>query len=47
MYLKLHYADADTYRLYNEEYLFVGSVEDALSEGLSFNMIFRDADYEG
>ena len=47
MYLKLHYADADTYRLYNEEYLFVGSVEDALSEGLSFNMIFRDTDYEG
>ena len=47
MYLKLHYADADTYRLYNEEYLFVGSVEDALSEGLSFNMIFRDADSEG
>ena len=47
MYLKLHYADADTYRLYNEEYLFVGSVEDALSEGLSFNMIFRDVDYEG
>ena len=47
MYLKLHYADADTYRLYNEEYLFVGSVEDALSEGLSFDMIFRDADYEG
>ena len=47
MYMKLHYADADTYRLYNEEYLFVGSVEDALSEGLSFNMIFRDADYEG
>ena len=47
MYLKLHYADADTYRLYNEEYLFVGSVEDALSEGLSFKMIFRDADYEG
>lgn len=47
MYLKLHYADADTYRLYNEEYLFVGSVEDALSEGLSFSMIFRDADYEG
>ena len=47
MYLKLHYADADTYRLYNEEYLFVGSVEDALSEGLSFNMIVLDADYEG
>lgn len=46
LYLLLDYEDADVYRSYNEEYCFVGSIEEALDEGLSFNMDFKDADYE-
>lgn len=46
LYLLLEYEDADTFSQYNEEYCFVGSVEEAEEAGLSFNMVFKDADYE-
>ncbi|MDO4261114.1 MAG: hypothetical protein Q4C82_03470 [Eubacteriales bacterium] len=46
LHLLLEYEDAETYSLYNEEYFFMGTVEEALDQGLSFDMIFRDKDYE-
>lgn len=46
LYLELDFSDADVYSAYNEEYCFVGTVEEALEAGLSFQMDFKDADYE-
>ena len=46
LYLLLDFQDADTYEHYNEVYCFFGTIEDALTEGLSFNMMFKDAEYE-
>lgn len=46
LYLLLDYTDADTYSQYNEVYCFVGTVSDALGQGLPFNMIFKDEAYE-
>lgn len=46
MYLLLDYEDADTYSRYNEAYCFMGTVEEALAAGHSFNMTFRDTEYE-
>lgn len=46
LYLLLDYADADTYSQYNEVYCFVGTIDDALSAGLSFDMVFKDRSYE-
>lgn len=46
LYLLLDFKDADTYEHYNETYCFSGTVDEALDEGLSFNMDFKDASYE-
>lgn len=46
LYLLLGFKDADTYGHYNESYCFSGTVDEALDEGLSFNMDFKDALYE-
>lgn len=46
LYLIINYKDADTYEHYNEVYCFFGTIEEALAEGLSFNMVFKDAAYE-
>lgn len=46
LYLLLDFQDADTYGDYNETYCFSGTVGDALDKGLSFNMDFKDAEYE-
>lgn len=46
LYLLLDYADADAYSQYNEAYCFVGTVDDALSAGLPFDMVFKDKSYE-
>lgn len=46
LYLLLNFKDADTYEHYNETYCFSGTVDEALDEGLSFNMDFKDAEYE-
>ena len=46
LYLLLDFSDADVYSTYNEEYCFVGTVEEALDAGLSFQMDFKDAEYE-
>ncbi len=46
LYLLLNFANADAYSKYNEEYCFVGTIGDALSEGQSFDILFKDADYE-
>lgn len=46
LYLLLDFADADTYEHYNETFCFEGTISEALDEGLSFNMDFKDADYE-
>lgn len=46
LYLLLNFTNADAYSRYNEEYCFAGTIEDALSAGQSFNLLFKDADYE-
>lgn len=46
LYLLLSFADADTYEAYEDTYCFVGSVDEALDEGLGFSMVFKDVDYE-
>lgn len=46
VYLLLDFADADTYEHYSEEFCFTGTIGEALDHGFSFNMEFRDADYE-
>ncbi len=46
IYLLLDYPDAEAYSTYNEIYCFQGTIEEALAEGLTFDMLFRDADYE-
>lgn len=46
IYLLLDYPDVEAYSAYNELYCFQGTVEEALAEGLTFDMVFRDADYE-
>lgn len=46
LYLLMDFADADVYSAYSEEYCFVGTIEEALDQGLPFNMVFKDADYE-
>lgn len=45
LYLLLDYEDAEVYRSHSEEYCFIGTVDEALDEGHSFNMYFKDADY--
>lgn len=46
MYLTLQYADDETYAGYHEVFCLIGTVEEALGEGLSFDMVFKDSDYE-
>ena len=46
LYLLLDYVDSATYSEYNEVYCFIGTVEEALENGHSFNMVFKDAAYE-
>lgn len=46
LYLLLNFTNADAYGRYNEEYCFLGTVEEALGVGQSFNILFKDADYE-
>lgn len=46
LYLLLNFTDAEAYSRYNEEYCFVGTIEEALGAGQSFNILFKDADYE-
>ncbi|MEZ3502504.1 MAG: hypothetical protein K1W25_03440 [Lachnospiraceae bacterium] len=46
LYLLIDFQDADTYGQYNEVYCFSGTVEQALDEGLSFDMLFKDTQYE-
>lgn len=46
LYLQIDFQDADTYEHYNETYCFLGTIEEALDEGLPFDMVFRDPDYE-
>ncbi len=46
LYLLLDYENADAYSQYNEAYCFIGTVSEALEEGLPFNLVFKDADYE-
>ncbi|MCD8196637.1 MAG: hypothetical protein LUE24_05660 [Lachnospiraceae bacterium] len=46
IYLLLDYPDAEAYSAYNELYCFQGTVAEALAEGLTFDMVFRDVDYE-
>lgn len=45
-YLLLDYVNAEAYSRYSEEFCFVGTVEEALDEGLSFDMVFKDPEYE-
>lgn len=44
LYLVLDYEDAEIFEQYNEEFCFIGSIEDALLQGISFNSNFKDAD---
>lgn len=46
LYLILEYEDAEIFEQYNEKYCFIGSIEEALSEGISFNIGFKNADNE-
>ncbi|MBS6396061.1 MAG: hypothetical protein KH452_02745 [Clostridiales bacterium] len=46
LYLLMDYTDAEVFSQYNEVYFYMGTVEEALDEGLSFNMVFKDAEYE-
>ncbi|MBR5509729.1 MAG: hypothetical protein IKV59_06725 [Lachnospiraceae bacterium] len=46
LYLLLDYEDAEVYRSHSEEYCFVGTIDEALDEGHSFYMDFKDVDYE-
>lgn len=46
LYLLMEFADADAYAAYSEEYCFAGTISEALDEGRSFDMVFRDVDYE-
>ena len=46
IYLLLDFADAETYSKYSEVYCFQGTVDEALSSGLPFDMDFKDAEYE-
>lgn len=46
LYLLMDFADAEAYSKYSEEYCFVGTVDDALGEGRSFDMTFKDINYE-
>lgn len=45
MFLLMDYQDADTYEYYNEETCFIGTVDEALAAGYSFDMDFKDKDY--
>ena len=46
LYLLLEFADAEAYSSYSEEYCFAGTVSEALDGGKSFDMLFKDAEYE-
>lgn len=46
LYLLLEFVNAEAYSNYNEEYCFVGTIEEALEEGRSFDMVFKDTKYE-
>lgn len=46
LYLLLDFADADVYSSYSGEYCTVGTIGEALDAGHSFQMVFKDADYE-
>ena len=46
LYLLMNFADAGAYAAYSEEYCFAGTISQALDEGRSFDMVFRDVDYE-
>ncbi len=46
LYLLLNFSNAKAYSSYNEEYCFVGTIEEALGVGQSFDLLFKDADYE-
>lgn len=46
LYLLMDFADAEVYSRYSETYCFVGTIDDALEEGRSFDMAFKDINYE-
>lgn len=46
VYLMLEYEDAASYGDYQGTYCFTGSIGDALQEGLAFDMVFKDAEYQ-
>ena len=46
LYLLLDFTDADAYSAYSGEYCMAGTVGDALDAGHSFQMVFKDADFE-
>lgn len=46
LYLLMEFQDADAYSSYSEEYCFLGSIGEALDEGRSFDMLFKDAEYK-
>ena len=45
LYLLLSFQDADAYEQYSEEYCFVGTIDEALDAGHSFDLLFKDAEY--
>ncbi len=45
LYFLLDYADAEAYEQYNDATCFLGTVEEAIAEGYSFHMDFKNADY--
>lgn len=45
LYLLMEFADADVYSDYSEEYCFAGTIGEALDDGKSFDMTFKDAEY--
>lgn len=44
LYLLLQFDNADAYEQYSEEYCFLGTIDEALDEGLPFDMLFKDAE---
>lgn len=45
LYLLLEFEDANAYEKYTDEYLFMGTIDEALDEGYAFDMLFKDAEY--
>ena len=46
LYLLLDYMDMYAYSQYNDVFCFVGTIDEALDAGLSFDMVFKDTAYD-